>query len=323
MLPESLEARFEWRPEIKPWGPFKPSGTRNLVLAVQAAGDNFTVTCSLDDFILDLYFLVLDFEQVQLRMRAGEKPEVDVKFTGFEFAGPLSFVETLRDIIPFDGFSDPPDIQVSAEGITASFTMGLPNLAVGVFSLENLSLGAGFSVPFIGPPMSVYFNFCERENPARLTVSMFGGGFFFGITVNADGLFILEGAIEFGAAISVDFGVASGSVSAMAGLYFKIEASNATLAGYFRLRGEVEALGIISVSIELYLEMRYESASGKCVGTATLSIEVEVMMFSVTIEISCTKKFAGSGADPTFAELMDVAPDATSVDWEAYCGAFA
>jgi hypothetical protein len=323
MLPESLEARFEWRPEIKPWGPFKPSGTRNLVLAVQAAGDNFTVTCSLDDFILDLYFLVLDFEQVQLRMRAGEKPEVDVKFTGFEFAGPLSFVETLRDIIPFDGFSDPPDIQVSAEGITASFTMGLPNLAVGVFSLENLSLGAGFSVPFIGPPMSVYFNFCERENPACLTVSMFGGGFFFGITVNADGLFILEGAIEFGAAISVDFGVASGSVSAMAGLYFKIEASNATLAGYFRLRGEVEALGIISVSIELYLEMRYESASGKCVGTATLSIEVEVMMFSVTIEISCTKKFAGSGADPTFAELMDVAPDATSVDWEAYCGAFA
>jgi hypothetical protein len=69
--------------------------------------------------------------------------------------------------------------------------------------------------------------------------------------------------------------------------------------------------------------MRYESASGKCVGTATLTIEVEVFMFSVSIEISCTKKFAGSGADPTFAELMDVAPDATSVDWEEYCLAFA
>ena len=47
----------------------------------------------------------------------------------------------------------------------------------------------------------------------------------------------------------------------MAGLYFKIEGSDFTLAGYFRLRGEVEALGIVSVSIELYLEMRYESAS--------------------------------------------------------------
>jgi hypothetical protein len=178
-------------------------------------------------------------------------------------------------------------------------------------------------VPFLGPPLSAWFNFCERENPARLTVSMFGGGFFFGITVNADGLMILEGAIEFGAAISVNFGVASGGVSAMAGLYFKIEGSDATLAGYFRLRGEVEALGIVSVSIELYLEMRYESGSGKCVGTATLSIEIDVCLFSVTIELTCTKKFAGAGADPTFAELMDVAPDATSADWEAYCTAFA
>ena len=323
LLPEALDARFEWRPEIKPWGPFKPSGTRNLVLAVQAAGKDFTTICSLDDFDLDLVFVILDFERVQLRMRAGEKPEVDVRFTDFRFAGPLSFVETLRDVIPFDGFSDPPDVEVTAEGVTAGFTMGLPNLAVGVFSLENLSLGAGFSVPFLGPPLSAWFNFCERENPARLTVSMFGGGFFFGITVNADGLMILEGAIEFGAAISVNFGVASGGVSAMAGLYFKIEGSDATLAGYFRLRGEVEALGIVSVSIELYLEMRYESGSGKCVGTATLSIEIDVCLFSVTIELTCTKKFAGAGADPTFAELMDVAPDATSADWEAYCTAFA
>jgi hypothetical protein len=201
--------------------------------------------------------------------------------------------------------------------------MGLPNLSFGVFSLENLSLSAGFDVPFIGPPMSTWFQFCTRENPSRLTVSLFGGGFFFGVKVNADGLQIFEGAIEFGAACSVDFGVASGSVSAMAGLYFKIESSDVTLAGYFRLRGEVEALGIVSVCIELYLEMRYESPSGKCVGTATISIEIDVTLFSVTVEISCTKKFAGAGADPTLLELLDVQPDATSADWNAYCAAFA
>ena len=109
----------------------------------------------------------------------------------------------------------------------------------------------------------------------------------------------------------------------MAGLYFKIESSDVTLAGYFRLRGEVEALGIVSVCIELYLEMRYESPSGKCVGTATISIEIDVTLFSVTVEISCTKKFAGAGADPTLLELLDVQPDATSADWNAYCAAFA
>src|SRR4029450_2997092 len=125
------------------------------------------------------------------------------------------------------------------------------------------------------------------------TVSLFGGGFFFGITINADGLQVLEGAIEFGAACSVDFGVPPGSVSAMAGLSFKIETSDATLAGYFRLRGEVEALGIVSVCIELYLEMRYETGSHKCVGTATISMETEGRVFSVTIELTCSKKFGG------------------------------
>lgn len=335
LLPQALNARFEWRPVLKPFGPFKPSGTRNLLLSVEAADalgkakddqggkETFTVTCSLDDFVLDLELLILKFERVQIRAAAGRKMDVDVRFTDFEFGGPLSFVQTLREVIPFDGFSDPPAVQVTPAGISAGFSMNLPNLSIGVFSLENLSLGAGFNVPFIGPPMSASFNFCTRENPCRLTVSLFGGGFFFGITMNADGLQILEGAIEFGAACSVDFGVASGSVSAMAGLYFKFEGSDATLAGYFRLRGEVEALGIVSVCIELYLEMRYETASHKCVGTATLSIEVDVALFSVTVEISCTKKFAGSGPDPTLAELMDVQADGTSADWSTYCAAFA
>jgi hypothetical protein len=322
-LPRALQAHLEWRPKVKSWGPFVPSGDRNLLLAVDAAGDQFSVTCSLDHFKLDIEVLELQFERVQFRSLAGKKPEVDVVFTGFLFKGPLSFVQTLRELIPFNGFSDPPDVQVTAEGITAGFSVGLPNIAIGVFSLENLSLAAGFAVPFVGPPLSTYFRFCERENPSRLTVSLFGGGFFFGLTANADGLVVLEGAIEFGAAASVDFGVASGSVSVMAGLYFKIEGADYTLAGYFRMRGEVEALGIVSVSIELYLEMRYEGASGKCVGTATISVEIEVAMFSETISISCTKKFAGASGDPTLAELLDVAPDATSVDWNAYCGAFA
>jgi hypothetical protein len=330
LLPEEVSARFEWRPELQPWPSSSPIFVpregppyRNLLLSVEASGEELVVTCSLDSFDIDLEVLILEFERVQFRARAGRKPEVDVAFTRFAFAGPLSFIETLRELVPLDGFSDPPEVSVTAEGITAGFSMGLPNIAFGVFSLENLSLAAGFTIPFVGPPMSTWFRFCERENPSRLTVMMFGGGFYFGITVNADGLQVAEGAIEFGAAISVNFGVASGSVSAMAGLYFKIESDNVTLAGYFRLRGEVEALGIVSVSIELYLVMTYETGSGKCVGTATISIDIEVALFSTTIEISCSKQFAGAGKDPTLAEMFDVTPAATSVDWDKYCEAFA
>jgi hypothetical protein len=48
-----------------------------------------------------------------------------------------------------------------------------------------------------------------------------------------------------------------------------------------------------------------------------------VALFSVSVSVTCTKKFAGGNGDPTLAEMLDVAPDATSADWNAYCEAFA
>jgi len=223
-------------------------------------------------------------------------------------------------------------LDISAEGITASYSLALPNLAMGVFSMTNMSLAAGFSIPFIGDPLSVWFSFCTRENPFTLTVSMFGGGGFFGITLQPSGLKCLEASFEFGASISVDFGVASGGVHAMAGIYFKMEMMDgnlaATLTGYFRMGGYLSVLGIISVSIELYLSLTYETATGKCTGVAELTIEVEVLFFSVSVKVRAERKFSGSNGDPTFAELMEPYPDPVDssimVDpWEKYCKAFA
>ena len=286
--------------------------------AQQGLPETFTVTCALDDFVLDLEVLVLEFERVQIQAVAGRKMDVDVQFRKFTFAGPLSFVETLRELIPFDGFSDPPEVQVTPTGISAGFTTGLPNLSVGVFSLENLSLGAGFEVPFIGKPLSTWFKFCTRENPSRLTVSLFGGGFYLGLTVDADGLQVFEGAIEFGAACSVDFGVASGSVSAMAGLYFKFEGSDMTLAGYFRLRGEVEALGHrVGVDRAVPRDALRVRRAGSASARRRSASRSTSPCSAPRSRSARTKKFAGSGSDPTLAELMDVQPDATSTYWNA------
>ncbi len=345
-LATALDARFEWRPKVKQW----PSGDpiflpppKGLLIAVEAkakekdgAKQAFSITSSMEDFELRLIaphtFIILKFKKVQFVVEAGKKPDIDVVIDDIVFDGVLSFVETLKDLIPLTGFSDPPSIDVDASGIKASYTLGLPNVSIGVFSVENLSIGAGFEIPFIGKPLSFYFKFCDRENPALLTVSCFGGGFFFGITLNPDGIQLLEAAIEFGANASVDFGVVSGGVSVVAGLYFKMETypdAVATLAGYFRMRGHVRALGIVTVSIELYLEMAYESGSGKCVGRASLKIEVDLWLFSVSVTVTCEKKFAGSGSDPTFAQLMspyhvDPSDPASPIvkPWEEYCTAF-
>jgi hypothetical protein len=350
---DELTIRFDWNPPIKSWALpgasdplFRANDTRGFLVAVEAkvkkngeSAPKISVVCSLKSFDLVLIapasFIELNFEKIEFRVDSAAKMDVDVLLTDIKFVGPLSFVETLRDLIPLDGFSDPPFLDISPQGVDAGFSLALPNIAVGIFNLSNLSFGAGFTVPFIGQPVSVRFNFCTREQPFNLTVTLFGGGGFFGITLDPHGIQILEAAFEFGASISVDFGVASGGVYVMAGLYFRMEKSACSLTGYFRLGGHVDVLGLITASLELYLELRYEFESGKCVGKASLTIEVEVFVFSGSVTVTCEKKFAGSNGDPSFRDLMGVNPalslenelllidNSTAYAWRDYCEAFA
>ena len=321
---DELTIRFDWNPEIASWPAsdplFRANDTKGLVVSVEgkvkkngASSPQISVTCSLRSFDLVLIapasFIELNFDRISFSIDSAAKMDVDVILNDIKFVGPLSFVEALRDLIPLDGFSDPPYLDISTEGIKAGFDIALPTVAVGVLNISNMSLGAGFTVPFIGQPLSVGFNFCTREQPFTLTVYCFGGGGFFGITIDPQGVQILEAAFEFGASLSVDFGVASGGVEVMAGIYFRMEQDDASLTGYFRLGGHVSVLGLISASIELYLELEYEFSSGKCTGRAELTIEVSVFVFSGSVTIKCEKKFAGSNGDPSLREMMGHQPD--------------
>ena len=327
---DELTIRFDWNPEIGSWwlpganhatdDPiFRANNKRGLLVAVEAkvkkngsSGPKISVVCGLKHFDLVLIapasFLELNFEKIEFSIDSAAKMDVDVLLSDIKFVGPLSFVETLRDVIPLDGFSDPPYLDITAQGIDAGFDVSLPSIVCGVLNLSNVSLGAGFTVPFIGQPLSVRFNFCRRDQPFLLTVYIFGGGGFFGVTIDPHGVQILEASFEFGAAFSIDFGVASGGVHVMAGIYFRMEQTDASLTGYFRLGGHVDVLGLITASIELYLELRYEFSSGKCVGKAELTIEISLFIFSGSVTITCEKKFAGSNGDPSLRQMLGFEP---------------
>jgi hypothetical protein len=339
----AVRARFEWRPTLSNY----PAGTNEddalffvdpngFVLSVEArasggSGVGADVLAELSDFGLNLFpgepLIKIRFDRLAFRASTGRKPEVDVVFTGIEWQGILGFIDTLQELIPFDGFSDPPYVDVSTEGITAGFDLGLPAISVGVFSLENISLGADVRVPFLGDAVTVGFNFCTREKPFRLTVMMIGGGGFVGLRLSPKGLVVLEMALEAGASLSIDLGVASGSVSIMVGIYMKLESDAGSLTGYFRIRGEVDVLGLITASITLELSLTYEFATGKMVGRASITIEIEVFIFSGSVEVSCERRLAGSNGDPTLAQILGVPEDGTPLTtvpaaWSDYCAAF-
>lgn len=332
---DELTIRFDWNPEITNWSLtgstdpgdalFRANDKRGLMVAVVAkvkkngsTSPSIGVTCGLKHFDLVLIapdsFIELNFEKIEFTVDSAAKMDVDVLLSDIKFVGPLSFVETLRDLIPLDGFSDPPYLDITPQGIDAGFDVSLPSITCGVLNISNISLGAGFTVPFIGQPLSVRFNFCRRDQPFLLTVYIFGGGGFFGVTIDPGGVQILEASFEFGAAFSIDFGVASGGVHVMAGLYYRMEGDNASLTGYFRLGGHVDVLGLITASIELYLELRYEPSSGKCVGKAELTIEISLFIFSGSVTITCERKFAGSNGDPSLRQMLGFAPQLPLAD---------
>ncbi|MCU0330003.1 MAG: hypothetical protein MUC47_03375, partial [Candidatus Kapabacteria bacterium] len=246
-----------------------------------------------------------------------------------EFAGPLSFVNKLKDLIPKGGSSGGVgfsfDFDVSPSGVSASLTIGLPNVTVGVFSLQNMAFLMRLTIPFDGRPFSAYFAFCTKENPFRLTIMVFGGGGFFGIEITPKGVKMLEAAFEFGGNFAFDCGVASGGASVMAGVYYKMEqkevdgktVDQAELTGYFRLTGNLSILGLIRVSLLFELKLTWQD-NGKVYGTATIEVEIEILFISFSVGVTVERQLKGSDGDPTFTDML---PEPEL--WNRYCESFA
>jgi hypothetical protein len=293
-----------------------------------------SVVAKLNDFKINLFgFIILHFDSLTLTVKPGNKTDVNPALNandGVRFGGPLEFVNALRDYIPADGFSDPPALDVTTSGVTASYTLGLPSISVGAMSLQNISLGAGFDLPFTGEGPSARFNFAERHNPFNLTVSLFGGGGFFALAVDTKGVRELEATLEFGAQIAIDLGVASGGVYVKGGFYFRWQDAPDKIVqfeGYVEMGGHLDVLGLITVSLVFHLGLTYEKTSkhSSLYGTATLTVEIDILFFSCSQDITIERQFAGSDADPAFIEYVpETAKNSGKSDvWNAYCAAFA
>ncbi|HVG34025.1 MAG TPA: hypothetical protein VM911_13130 [Pyrinomonadaceae bacterium] len=335
---DRIEARFDWKTPINntdskglfvpnPLGQQTELEMHGLVSSPidQPAATTFQAQATLVNFRVNLFgFITVWFDRLSFNSKSGAKPDVVVELhpgiDAVAFGGPLEFVNELRKIIPSNGFSDPPNLSVTPSGISASYSLNVPSLAVGIFALEHLSLGAGFSLPFDAQPAEVRFNFCERHRPFSLTVSLLGGGGFLALGVGTEGVREIEAALEFGAALSINLGVASGSVEVKAGVYFHWMQKSVELAGYVRIHGELSVLGLISASLTFNLQLAFLKDNHHSVvwGEASLEVEIEILFLSFSVSVSVRREFGGSDSDPKFQELIT-----DQQTWTDYCEAFA
>jgi hypothetical protein len=288
----------------------------------------FGVDASFTNFAVEIKELIrVSFKSLKFGGGSGKKADVKVEMAeddSIKFLGPLSFVNQLQNLIPSNGFADGPYMKLSPTGVSAGFDLAIPSVEVGVCTIANMTLGAGVNLPFTGAPLTLKFNFCKREAPFLLTVSAFGGGGYFLMKTSVKGFVGMEAAFEFGASLSMNFGVASGGVSVMGGFYFSMEIvddhTETVLTGYIRFNGYLSILGIISLSIEIYLAFVAMFQNGKVekiYGEAIVKVKVEVLFFSKTVTLTARRELKGADADPTFQMIME------ENDWLEYCQAYA
>ena len=248
-----------------------------------------------------LNFLDLHFERLEFTSKAGGKPNIRVELTDVAFEGALQFVNDLEKFLQGLGGSGF-NVAVSHSEVKASSSVGLPSIDVGIVSLDNLRLSSSVEVPFLGNPALATFSFAAKEHPFLVTVAMFGGGGYITLVVGMSKVRTVSASIEFAGNFSVSLGVASGGLTLAAGLTYHYDSTNGMgLTGFVRLNGELEVLGVISVSCEMDLTLTWQQeAEGPNVvtGSATMSASVHVLFFSVTVPITIHKQFAGSSSAP-------------------------
>jgi hypothetical protein len=337
----TVETAIDWNPKLKHVNAggvadFQPHGTltikgtitKHLDPANAALPPAVDIHGTLTDFEVSiLSSLTVNFATFGFTAVSGRKPSVDVQLKPepLSFAGDLNFVNDLRNAIPPGVFGDGPSLDLVANpaGIRAGFAIALPPLAVGVFALKDVALGAALTLPFTDGKPVVDFNVSRRDHPFLVAVAIFGGGGFFHLQVDTAGMKELEAAIEFGATASIDIGVASGGVHVMAGIYFSLQRRDpsgdmeATLTGYLRMGGSLSVLGLVTISVEFNLSFTYQSATNKAYGRATLTVEVEVVCFSKSVELTVERAFGGEG-DPSFRQAFS-----KPQTWSGYALAFA
>ncbi|HEY2272982.1 MAG TPA: hypothetical protein VGH30_09410 [Jatrophihabitantaceae bacterium] len=370
--PHRIVTTLDWHPVIQDGGPRLPKSSSPVITIFKVstspdpASDsmdlNAVIVTSLDpnvpsvttvvgqirDFEIDLfgdsgptYFIRIPFDSLTFHARTGHKTDVQVQISdeGIQFQGALSFVQDLATYLNFDGSGLV--INTAGSAITAVLTLSIPTIGLGVFALENLAFSAGVAIPYNGDPVRFDFAFCSRDNPFQLEIMMFTGGGFVGLGVGADGVELLEFSFDFGLGYSIDVGVASGQVSLVGGVYFESQTlpskkQDVQLTAYVKASGGVSALGIVSVSVELYLSLGYESVGGQSslIGTAEMSISVHVLFFGATIGFSISESFGGSGtssnaigaAHPAALEphpSNHFGDSMTQDNWTDYCASFA
>jgi hypothetical protein len=320
--PTGVQASFDWTPtptvadgQSPSWldptgfvlltfeGPLDQSFAihSRIEASLAATPPQATTTATLNSFSLTIFNLVcINFSTFTFTAATGKKPVVQMTLdptTPFALTGQIDFLQVLLDAIQAF-FANGPLIAVDNDAITLSYTFAVPSIPMGMFNLSGIAIGVDVILSLATSPIEFHFNFAGPDNPFDLAVDLLGGGGYFTIDASDLANTAVTLAGQAGASVSLDLGVASGSVSIMMGFTFQtssalgaLQGDGPLLTGFVRADGELSVLDIISIHASFYLGVTYAPEAGILWGEASISVEVSLLFFHKTISITMRKQF--------------------------------
>ncbi|MGI4832328.1 MAG: hypothetical protein ACRYFK_02605 [Janthinobacterium lividum] len=300
---------------LKSYGPLKATDATTLDLHVEASPLKTETSCTVENIALVLPstgppFLTLNFKSLVFKQENGKAPDLKINGLEVQFEGALKLLQVLQQKLQqlLDLGDGGPTVETTSAGLTASYTFSVPSVQMGGFLLRNIAFRTAVEVPFDGRPATVAISFARRDNPFNLSVLFFGGGGYIDLLLGPTGLMRLEASMEFGAAIAVDFLVASGEVHALGGVRYVQQGEALEVDSYLRFGGSVKVLGLVSVSVELVLTLHYDSELDKLWGQATLVLEINLLLYADSVELDSGPWVLYDGPDNALAAPVTPAP---------------
>jgi hypothetical protein len=315
--PTRIETRYDWETQVQEFPPgkdtcvFKPQSDRadddtrqRLTISSIARVDllhperaEALVQGSLDRFSIRLFgplkFLTINFSKLRFTASSHAPLALDFHIENVMFDQDLSFVQQIQDWLnPKSGLYM--RLADTGPGVEVGYRFNNPVLSVGAMALQNVGFTVACVLPFDNRSAQFLFRLSDPLNPFLLSVGIYGGGGYVGISARPNGIEYLEASFEYGLVCAFTFGVATGQGRITAGLYIKVSGQGAVLSGFFNACGSASIAGLITLTVAFRVELGYDSGSGNAYGYATFEIHFKIAFISFGFRIAVGYQQKGS-----------------------------
>jgi hypothetical protein len=288
-------------------------------LAIEPAKVRMSSRASLRNFSIIVFDAIeIIFSEVTFTVSEDGRKVFTTTIADVQLHPPLDFINQLSQLLGGLGKDLGVDIDISPARVRISQTLRFPPeegaaIFLGPARITNLALGWGVMIPLLGRDvLTASFAISSREKPLTIFVPpWYGGKAHVLVEATTRGIRLLEISMEYGALIPVDWGIATGEGSLMAGILFMIEQTvlpDNTTSGKVLLKAFVKAevnlsvAGIIHFCGLVYIALGYtQDNTGKyVVGEATVSVSIKIgfVRFSYSFSATHVEKSGGSSAAP-------------------------